>query len=177
MMKEQPLILLVDDDPGVLELMRDILRSSAYGVDVARNGRVAVERLQKTRYDLVVTDMVMPEMQGLDLLQYVRLHHPETMTIVLTGYGDYQDAVTAVKMGAFDYLVKPLRSEILRKAIDRALEFRRLTRSQQDLEMLLQGAESLGWQILELVADTPEAAILTGLRAEVREIEDLKDPI
>ena len=173
-MKEQPLILLVDDDPVILELMREILRSGSYGVDVARNGRVAVERLQNARYDLVLTDMVMPEMQGLDLLQYVRLHHPETLTIVFTGYANYQDAVTAVKLGAFDCLTKPIGAEILRHAIDRALEFRRLTRAQQDLEMILQGAESLGWQALELVSDTPEAAVLAGLREEARQEPDLK---
>src|SRR5574340_1484897 len=168
MMKEQALILLVDDDPVILELMREILRSGSYGVDVARNGRLAVERLQTARYDLVLTDMVMPEMQGLDLVQYVRLHHPETLIIVFTGYANYQDAVSAVKMGAFDYLTKPLGTEILRHAIDRALEFRRLTRAQQDLEMVLQGAESLGWQALELVSDTEEAGLLAGLREEAR---------
>jgi PAS domain S-box-containing protein len=176
MMKEQPLILLVDDDPVILELMREILRfGSSYGVDVARNGRVAVERLKKTRYDLVLTDMVMPEMQGLELLQYVRLHHPETLTIVFTGYANYQDAVTAVKLGAFDYLTKPLRAEILRHAINRALEFRRLTRAQRDLEMVLQGAESLGWQALELVSDTPEAAVLTALREEAQKEQNLRE--
>ena len=147
-MPEQPLILLVDDDPVILELMQEILRPGAYAVDIAHNGREAVERLEDHPYDLVLTDMVMPEMQGLELLQHLRLHHPETLTIVFTGYANYQDAVAAVKLGAFDYLTKPLRSEILRHAIDRAMEFRRLTRTQQDLEMVLQGAESLGWQAL-----------------------------
>lgn len=174
-MKEQPLILLVDDDPVILELMREILSSGSYGVDVARNGRVAVERLKAFSYDLVLTDMVMPEMQGLELLQYVRLHHPETLTIVFTGYANYQDAVAAVKLGAFDYLTKPLRAEILRHAIDRALEFRRLTRAQQDLELVFQGAEALGWQALELVSNTPEAAVLTDLREELRQTQDLKE--
>jgi PAS domain S-box-containing protein len=174
-MKEQPVILLVDDDPVILELMQEILRPSSYVVDVAHNGREAVERLQACHYDLVLTDMVMPEMQGLELLQYLRLHHPETLTIVFTGYANYQDAVAAVKLGAFDYLTKPLRSEILRHAIDRALEFRRLTRTQQDLEMVLQGAESLGWQALELVSNTPEATVLTNLREEVRQEQDLKE--
>jgi PAS domain S-box-containing protein len=173
MKKETPLILLVDDDPVILELMREILSSGSYGVDVARNGRVAVERLQACSYDLVLTDMVMPEMQGLELLQYIRLHHPDTLTIVFTGYANYQDAVAAVKLGAFDYLTKPLRAEILRHAIDRALEFRRLVRAQQDLELIFQGAESLGWQALELVSNTSEAAILTALREEVRQETDL----
>jgi len=174
MMKEQPLVLLVDDDPLILELMREILSSGSYGVDVARNGRVAVERLKFCSYDLVLTDMVMPEMQGMELLQYLRLHHPETLTIVFTGYANYQDAVDAVKLGAFDYLAKPLRAEALRNAIDRALEFRRLTRSQQDLDLVLQGAESLGWQVLELVADTPEAEVLTALHEDIRQEQDLE---
>ncbi|MBI4642887.1 MAG: response regulator [Deltaproteobacteria bacterium] len=174
-MKEQPLILLVDDDPVILELIQEILRPGSYTVEVARNGREAVERLQGCSYDLVLTDMVMPEMQGLDLLQYVRLHHPETLTIVFTGYANYQDAVAAVKLGAFDYLTKPLRAEILRHAIDRALEFRRLTRAQHDLELIFQGAESLGWQALELVSDTPEAAVLAALQEEVRPEQDLKE--
>lgn len=174
-MKEQPLILLVDDDHVILELMQEILRPGSYAVEVAHNGREAVERLQAGSYDLVLTDVVMPEMQGLELLQYVRLHHPETLTIVFTGYANYQDAVAAVKLGAFDYLTKPLRTEILRHAIDRALEFRRLTRAQQDLELVFQGAEALGWQALELVTDTPEAALLTALREELRQEQDLKE--
>ena len=172
-MPEQPLILLVDDDPVILELMQEILRPGAYAVDIAHNGREAVERLEDHPYDLVLTDMVMPEMQGLELLQHLRLHHPETLTIVFTGYANYQDAVAAVKLGAFDYLTKPLRSEILRHSIDRALEFRRLTRTQQDLEMVLQGAESLGWQALELVSHTPEATVMGNLREEVRQEQDL----
>ena len=175
MMREQPLVLLVDDDPAILELMQEILSPGAYVVDIASNGRKAVERLQACPYDLVLTDMVMPEMQGLELLQYLKLHHPETLTIVFTGYANYQDAVAAVKLGAFDYLTKPLRPEILRHAIDRALEFRRLCQAQQDLELVLQGAEALGWQALELVSNTPEAAVLTALREEVRPEPDLKE--
>ena len=98
-MREQPLVLLVDDDPAILELMQEILSPGAYVVDIASNGRKAVERLQACPYDLVLTDMVMPEMQGLELLQYLKLHHPETLTIVFTGYANYQDAVAAVKLG------------------------------------------------------------------------------
>jgi PAS domain S-box-containing protein len=175
MMREQPLVLLVDDDPAILELMREILSPGSYVVDLAGNGRQAVERLQACSYDLVLTDMIMPEMQGLDLLQYLKLHHPETLTIVFTGYANYQDAVAAVKLGAFDYLAKPVSPEILRHAINRALEFRRLGRAQHDLELVLQGAEALGWQALELVSNTPEAAVLTALREGVRPEPDLKE--
>ena len=131
---------------------------------MAANGKEALAKLQAHAYDLVLTDMMMPEMGGMELVQYLRLNHPETLVIVFTGYANYQDAVEAVKLGAFDYLSKPLQPEILRHAIERALEYQRLCRSQRDLETVFQGAEALGWQALELVSSTPEAAILGALK-------------
>jgi signal transduction histidine kinase len=80
--------------------------------------------------------------------------------------------VEAVKLGAFDYLSKPLQPEILRHAIERALEYQRLTRSQRDLETVFQGAEALGWQAVELVSSTPEAAVLTALKERLGLTED-----
>jgi PAS domain S-box-containing protein len=80
-----------------------------------------------------------------------------------------------VKLGAFDYLPKPLQPEILRHAIERALDYQRLCRSQRDLETVFQGAESLGWQALELVSATPEATILGELRERVWQQKDLKE--
>jgi|UniRef100_A0A7C5ALW5 signal transduction histidine kinase len=162
-MKQTPWILVVDDDPGILELVQDLLRPN-YLVDTAKNVKEAQVRLQKGSYDLVLTDMVMPEIAGMELVKYVRLHYPDIPVIVFTGYANFQDAVTAVKLGAFDYLPKPIQTEILRHAIQRALEFRRLSLMQRDLEFVFQGAEALGFQALELLSDTPEAAVLTRLR-------------
>jgi len=130
--------------------------------------------LQAHPYDLVITDMIMPQMGGMELVQYLRLHHPDTLVIVFTGFASYQDAVDAVKLGAFDYLPKPLQPEILRHAIERALEYQRLSRSQRELETVFQGAEALGWQAMELVSDTPEAALLGNLREQAWQQEDLK---
>ncbi len=81
----------------------------------------------------------------------------------------------AVKLGAFDYLPKPLQPEILRHAIERALDYQRLLRSQRDLETVFQGAEALGWQALELVSSTPEAVILGELREQAGDQNDLKE--
>ena len=153
---------MVDDDPGILDLVRELL-SSAYEVDTATNGRQALEHLQGCPYDLVLTDMVMPDMGGMELVKHLRIHYPEVPVLVFTGYANFQDAVQAVKLGAFDYLTKPIQTEILHHAIRRALEFRRLTRQQKDLEVVFQGAEALGWQALDLISDTREAAILERL--------------
>jgi PAS domain S-box-containing protein len=174
-MKEQPLILAVDDDPAILALVKDILSASGYLVDTAATGREALSRLEARPYDLVLTDMLMPEMGGMELVQYLRLNHPDTLVIVFTGFASYQDAVAAVKLGAFDYLTKPLQPEILRHAIERALEHQRLSRSHRDLELVFQGAEALGWQALELVLSAPEAEVMRGLREKVLAQEDLKE--
>lgn len=162
-MRQTPWILVADDDPGILELVQDLLRPD-FLVDTAKNVKEAQARLQNGAYDLVLTDMVMPEIAGMELVKYVRLHYPDIPVIVFTGYANFQDAVTAVKLGAFDYLPKPIQTEILKHAIHRALEFRRLTLMQRDLEFVFQGAEALGFQALELISDTPEAAILSKLR-------------
>ncbi len=163
-MRQTPWILVVDDDPGILELVQDLLKPT-YLVDTAKNVKEAQARLQNGAYDLVLTDMVMPEIAGMELVKYVRLHHPDIPVIVFTGYANFQDAVTAVKLGAFDYLPKPIQTEILRHAIARALEFRRLTLMQRDLEFVFQGAEALGFQALDLLSETPEAGVLFRLRS------------
>jgi signal transduction histidine kinase/CheY-like chemotaxis protein len=174
-MEKQPVILIVDDEPAILKLVKDILRPTGYLVNTAANGKEAMAALQVHPYDLVITDMVMPQMGGMELVQYLRLNHPDTLVIVFTGFASYQDAVEAVKLGAFDYLPKPLHPEILRHAIERALEYQRLCRSQRELETVFQGAEALGWQALELVSNTPEAVILGDLREKTWLQDDLKE--
>jgi PAS domain S-box-containing protein len=173
--KEQPLILVVDDEPLILNMAKDILRLEGYQVVTAGNGQEALQALQTHSFDLVLTDMMMPDMTGMELVQHLRVHHPGTLAIVFTGYANYQDAVDAVKLGAFDYLPKPVQPEILRHAIKRVLEFQRLIRAQKDLETVFQGAEALGWQALELVSTTPEASILAALRERTLRETDLQE--
>ncbi|MGQ9687551.1 MAG: response regulator [Desulfobaccales bacterium] len=162
-MKETPLILVVDDDPATLELVREIL-STNYRITTASSVEEAQKHLQDARYDLVLTDMVMPRAGGLELLKYVRLHHADIPVIVFTGYANFQDAVNAVKLGALDYLTKPIQIDILNHTISRALEYRRLSRQQKDLEVIFQGAEALGWQAFDLLSGTREAPQINTLR-------------
>src|SRR3974390_280722 len=100
-MRETPLILVVDDDPGILDLVRDIL-SSSYRVTTANSVTEAQKQLRAEGCDLVLTDMVMPGEGGMELLKFLRLHHSDVPVIVFTGYANFQDAVNAVKLGAFD---------------------------------------------------------------------------
>jgi len=172
-MQDQPRILVVDDDPAVLEVVTELLTTVGYKGEIARNGKEACALLEAHPYDLVLTDMIMPEMGGMELVQHLRINHPDTLAIMFTGYASFQNAVTATKLGAFDYLVKPLQLDILHHSMERALEYQRLCRAQRDLEVVFQGAEALGWQALDLITDSPQAAILRDLRTMAWEEKDL----
>ena len=173
-MSEQPFVLVVDDEPLILNLVKEILSQEGYQVETAGNGKEALQALQTHPFDVVLTDMMMPDMTGMELVQYLRLHHPDTLVIVFTGYANYEDAVEAVRQGAFDYLPKPVQTDTLRHAIRQALDYQRLLRAQKDLETVFLGAEALGVQALELVSSTKEATILGDLRERVWQA-DLKE--
>jgi DNA-binding NtrC family response regulator len=95
-------------------------------VEVARNGHSAIEKAKATRFDLVLTDLKLPEMDGLEVLSAIKESNPETPVIVMTAYGTIETAVSAMKKGAFDFLTKPFDPDHLGVLIDRALENRRL---------------------------------------------------
>lgn len=166
-MGEQPLVLVVDDEPLILNLVKEILSQEGYQVETAGNGKEAMQALQAHPFDVILTDMMMPDMTGMELVQYLRLHHPGALTLVFTGYANYEDAVEAVRQGAFDYLPKPVQPETLRHAISQALDYQRLLRAQKDLETVFLGAEALGVQALDLVSSSKEATILGDLRERV----------
>ena len=120
-------ILVADDEPGLREFVGDVLRLAGHDVVEAEDGRVAARRLDERGFDLVVTDLKMPHMDGLALVRKVKAEQPEIEVIVMTAFGAIETAVEAMKAGAFDYLQKPLDSpDELRLAVDHALERRRL---------------------------------------------------
>jgi DNA-binding NtrC family response regulator len=117
-------LLVVDDEPQMLIAINETLRRSGYCITSAGSGIEALRRLKEKYYRLVITDMRMPEVSGLDLLRKVKNLAPQTPVILLTAYGTIQNAVDAMRDGAFDYLLKPFSSEslegIVRKALDAA---------------------------------------------------------
>ncbi len=114
-------ILVVDDEPQMLIAVNETLRRKGYSVTAAASGVEALCRMKEKFFQLVITDMRMPEVSGLDLLRRVRNATPQTPVILLTAYGTIQNAVDAMKQGAFDYLLKPFSSESLEQVVRRAL--------------------------------------------------------
>lgn len=119
-------ILVVDDKDSVRRMLADTLTAKGHTVEVARNGHSAVEKTRGQRFDLVLTDLKLPEMDGLQVLEAIKRQDPEMAVIVMTAFGTIETAVSAMKMGAFDFLTKPFDPDHLSVLIDRALENRRL---------------------------------------------------
>jgi DNA-binding NtrC family response regulator len=120
-------ILVVDDDEFSRLLIESHLLRRGYDVICAANGHEALSLLNKNTVDLVISDLVMPEMDGIQLMHSAKEHHPTLPFIVLTAEGSIESAVSAIKHGALDYLEKPFNPQIFDVALQRALEFGRLS--------------------------------------------------
>jgi two-component system response regulator FlrC len=114
-------LLVVDDEPQMLIAINETLRRKGYNITTAGSGIEALCRIKERYYQLVLTDLRMPEVSGLDLLKKVKAFSPQTPVVLLTAYGTIQNAVDAMRHGAFDYLLKPFSSESLEAVVRRAL--------------------------------------------------------
>lgn len=127
---QQPVnrILIVDDESGSRELCRDFLESDGYDVETCDNPKTAIQKLTAQRYDLILTDLSLPQMNGIDLIKQVKLHYPHTDAILMTAFGSVSSAVESMKAGAYDYITKPFPRDLLRVTIRRCLESHNLKR-------------------------------------------------
>ena len=114
-------ILIVDDEPSIRKVLGAHLRRDGYDVTAAASGVEAIETLQEEGADLVITDLRMPGMDGLELLRWVKQSYPGLPVIMLTAHGTVDSAVEALKRGAQDYLTKPFDQDELRLVILKAL--------------------------------------------------------
>src|SRR6058998_2089983 len=130
-------LLVADDDPGLRESLERTLTREGYRVLLASDGRAALERLQDGAIDLIVTDLKMPGLTGLELLRAAKAIAPDVDVILLTAFGTVEEAVKAMKDGAYDFLTKPFRREQLLKLIDKALERRELIERNKVLQQRL----------------------------------------
>lgn len=120
-------ILVADDEPGVLLTTQAILQEEGYDVEAASSGLEAMEAIRQRHYDLVLTDLKMPGVDGLGVLAEVRKRSPLTVTVMMTGYGSVISALDSVKLGAYEYLLKPIEVEDLKQAVRRSLERKRFS--------------------------------------------------
>src|SRR5918911_3903848 len=126
-----PSILLVDDEPGVRSALGGVLRDEGYEVDAVDSGESCLERLARQTYDVVVLDIWLPGMDGLATLARMRERQVESQVVMISGHGNIESAVRAIKMGAFDFVEKPLSLEKTVLVVRNALRQRRLEAGKQ----------------------------------------------
>src|SRR5437763_403792 len=127
MVPTKPRILIVDDEPNVLLTTHAILQREGYEVEAIGEGKAALVAIRRRHYDLVLTDLKMPEVDGLAVLGEVRKCSPLTVTVMMTGYGSVDSALEAVQLGAYEYLLKPIEVHDLKQAVRRSLERKRFS--------------------------------------------------
>ncbi len=172
--KQMETILVVDDEKNYLVVMSTLLSEQGYEVLTAENGLQALEIIEESDLDLVLTDMKMPKMDGIELLARIRQVKPEQPVIVMTAFGTVEKAVQAMKAGAFDYITKPFQNEELMLTIRKALEMHNLVRQNkaltQELRQRYQFENIIGktkvmqdiFRMIERVADTQANILITG---------------
>lgn len=142
-------ILVVDDEAYIREVLADLLISEGYTVRTVENGQAAFEELCRDTYDLVITDIKMPVMGGMELLGRIREHNIKVMTVMMTAHGTIETALDSMRKGAYDYILKPWKVDEMLLIVQRALEKGRLERENIQLK------EALGhYRISEAISST-----------------------
>jgi DNA-binding NtrC family response regulator len=166
-------ILVVDDEMSVCKSVKKILEKSGHRVDMIQRGQDALDMVARDRYDVMVVDLKMPGMDGIEVLKNIREKHPEILVLIITGFATVDSAVEAMKLGAFDYIAKPFSPDELSIIVDRALKTRRLEDENYILKKRLKGDKFPGiigssrkmlavFDMIEKVAPTSATVLITG---------------
>jgi response regulator RpfG family c-di-GMP phosphodiesterase len=123
---ERPRVLIVDDEKFIRDILADFLGMEGYIVRTAEDGSAALAELHNAHYDLIISDLKMPRMGGIELLDAIGTAAPSALTVIMTGFGTVETAIDAMKRGAYDYILKPFKVEEVIRVVQRGLEKQRL---------------------------------------------------
>jgi len=167
-------VLIVDDDRAMCQLLIDLLREEGYETEVAHDGETALQKSRQSRFDLTITDLMMPKMRGIDLVRRLREIDSDALVLLITAFGTIESAVEAMRAGAFHYVTKPFHNEEILIQVKRALEQKQLERELQRLRSEIKahnrfqniiGQSAAMQKILETVAqvsDLPANILIEG---------------
>ena len=164
MNRQRPRILVVDDEAAICHNCVKILSKADYEVASALNGLDALAMISEAPFDVVVTDLKMGRMGGMELLARIKTHDPDTLVIIITGFSTVSSAVEVMKLGAFDYLPKPFTPDELRAVVAQAVESRKLRLQQQALEQRLPERQPV---LHQLIGNSPKIRKVVEMIAKV----------
>jgi len=144
-------ILLVDDEPSILSVLCTVLRAEDYQVTTAATGQQAIDLIKSEDFDLLISDIRMSPVNGMDILKVVHQERPDVAVIMLTAYGSVETAIEALKLGAFDYVTKPFKVDELLITVQRALAYRNAITENATLKEQLQTR----YQFDNIIAESP----------------------
>ncbi|HXI30973.1 MAG TPA: response regulator, partial [Vicinamibacterales bacterium] len=130
----KPSILIVDDEPGVRTALSGVLRDEGYDVEAVSSGEDCLERVTRAAFDLIVLDVWLPGMDGLATLARLRERQVDAQIVLISGHGNIESAVKAIKMGAYDFVEKPLKRMTIVKSVRKAAERQRLVAENRSLK-------------------------------------------
>jgi len=165
-------VLIVDDEEDIRDILSDRLQAYGYEIVTAADGSEALEKVEKTSPDLVLLDIQLPELNGMEVLSRIKLEHPQITVIMITAHGKIQLAVDAIKQGAYDFVEKPFDPDLIRIKVDNALERHTLLNQNEYLRSELKGeyGEIIGksqkmlevLEKIEKVASSDSTVLITG---------------
>lgn len=170
----KPRILVVDDEESIREFLDIMLRKEGYEVTCVEDGKIAQDMLKKKTFDLIISDLQMPNVTGLELLKHVRDTYPEVLFMMITAFGTTETAVEAMKMGAYDYITKPFKIDEVRINIANALRSKNLEVENRTLKKELEREYSFQnlvgnseamhkvYDLIKRVSETPTNVLITG---------------
>ena len=120
---EKGRIIIVEDEQNILSMLNELLTSRGYSVDPYMEGKSALTALKNNGYHLLITDLLMPKVDGLQLINFIQKEYLNTLGIVITGYGSLETAISAMRCGAFDYLLKPFKFEDVLASVESAMHY------------------------------------------------------
>jgi DNA-binding response OmpR family regulator len=170
-------ILVADDEESILDLLARFIDKLGYKADLAKDVSSAIALMQNNSYDVVLTDKNMPDIDGrmeggMTLVKYVKEHMPATEVIMITGYATIETAVEAMRMGAFDYIMKPIPLNDLKEKIERILDYRGFINSGDTLQ-IYRTLHNQALALLENRDDLTDAQLEKMLRTLGRKIDNL----
>ncbi len=178
----RPHLLVVDDDPVTVDLLKEVLSKEGYDVTTALSGEEAIARGTENLFDMIITDVRMGEKDGIEVLRSFKKASPETTVIVITAFGSIENAIEAIREGAFDYISKPFKLEEIKFTIRMAFDHRRLLQEnrfyRQELLNKYQFKNVIGrtsqmfhvYKMIAKVADTKSTVLLYGERGTGKEL-------